>query len=212
MGVPMELNWCGMISEGVTIYDKSRPTCLATALEKARHYVLGCSDLQIAVDHKPLLKIFGDRSLEDIHNTRLRNLKEKTLPYRFQMVYIPGIRNHTSDALSCHPSGNRFPAKLYLQDDYHSDTSKVDPSGITKCHVASLSTTPEDTDGLATALCAAVHHIPITWETLQIATAANAALRLLSEVIRDGPPKARHHMPATIREYFPILQTWTASS
>ena len=53
------------------------------ALEKARHFVLECSDLQIAVDHKPLLKIFGDRSLEDIHNTRLRNL---TLPYRFQTV------------------------------------------------------------------------------------------------------------------------------
>ena len=52
----------------------------ADALEKARHFVLGFSDLQIAVDHKPLLKIFGDRSLEDIHNTRLRNLKEKTLP------------------------------------------------------------------------------------------------------------------------------------
>ena len=259
---------CQRIAEGVTIYDKSRPTCLATdwskdgigywlfqkhcqcpsreilccqegwkvvlvgsrfthsaesryapiegealavadALEKARHFVLGCSDLQIAVDHKPLLKIFGDRSLEDIHNTRLRNLKEKTLPYRFQMVYIPGIRNHTSDALSRHPSGDRFPAKLYLQDDHHSDTSKVDPSGIPKCHVASLSTTPEDTDGLATALCAAVHHIPITWETLQIATAADPALRLLSEVIEDGPPEARHHMPATIREYFPILDSIT---
>ena len=250
---------CQRIAEGVTIYDKSRPTCLATdwskdgigywlfqkhcqcpsreilccqegwkvvlvgsrfthsaesrhapiegealavadTLEKARHFVLGCSDLQIAVDHKPLLKIFGDRSLEDIHNTRLRNLKEKTLPYRFQMVYIPGIRNHTSDALSHHPSGDRFPAKLYLQDDHHSDTSKVDPSGIPKCHVASLSTTL--TDSLLPC-------IPITWETLQIATAADPALRLLSEVIEDGPPEARHHMPATIREYFPILDSIT---
>ena len=48
---------------------------VADALDKARHFVLGCSDLQIAVDHKPPLKLFGDRSLEDISNTRLRNLK-----------------------------------------------------------------------------------------------------------------------------------------
>ena len=36
-------------------------------------------DLLIAADHKPLLKIFGDRSPEAISNNRLRNLKEKTL-------------------------------------------------------------------------------------------------------------------------------------
>ncbi len=80
---------------------------VADALDKARLFVLGCSDLQIAVDHKPLLKLFRDRSLEDIYITCLRNLKEKTLRYLFRMVYIPGVRNHTSDALSCHPSGTR---------------------------------------------------------------------------------------------------------
>ena len=39
----------------------------------------GCKDLIIAVDHKPLLKLFGDRSLDAICNSQLRNLKEKTL-------------------------------------------------------------------------------------------------------------------------------------
>ncbi len=45
---------------------------VADALDKARHFVLGCSNLVVAVDHKPLCKLFGDRSLEDIPNTRLR--------------------------------------------------------------------------------------------------------------------------------------------
>jgi hypothetical protein len=126
------------IEEGVRIFDKSKPTCLATdwsksgigfwlfqkhcqctstdpfccptgwkttlvgsrfthaaevryapvegealavadALDKARFFTLGCEDLIIAVDHKPLLKLFGDRSLDEISNARLRNLKEKTL-------------------------------------------------------------------------------------------------------------------------------------
>ena len=138
------------IQEGVEIFDKSRPTCLATdwsknglgywllqkhcqcpssspfccktgwritlvgsrftsgaesryapiegealavvdALDKARHFVLGCSNLIIAVDHKPLLKVFSNRSLDDIPKPRLRNLKEKSLRYRFRLVHVPGV-------------------------------------------------------------------------------------------------------------------------
>lgn len=56
----------------------------ADALEKARFFVLGCKDLVIAVDHKHLFKIFGDRAMENIPNARLRNLKEKTLRYKFK--------------------------------------------------------------------------------------------------------------------------------
>ena len=41
------------------------------ALNKAKYFVLGCHDLTIAVDHKPLLKLFTDRSLENIPNPRL---------------------------------------------------------------------------------------------------------------------------------------------
>ena len=34
---------------------------VADALERARYFVLGCRDLIVAVDHKPLLKILSDR-------------------------------------------------------------------------------------------------------------------------------------------------------
>ena len=45
---------------------------VAEALQRCRHLVLGCTDLYIAVDHKPLVKIFGDRALADISNARRR--------------------------------------------------------------------------------------------------------------------------------------------
>ena len=63
------------------------------ALEKARYFVLGCENLTVAVDHKPLIKIFGDRSIEQLPNSRLRNLKEKTLRFRFKIMRIPGVKN-----------------------------------------------------------------------------------------------------------------------
>ena len=56
---------------------------VAEALQRCRHFVLGCTDLYIAVDHKLLVKIFGDRALADISNARIRNLKEKTLPLKW---------------------------------------------------------------------------------------------------------------------------------
>ena len=71
---------------------------VADALDKSCHFVLGCRNLTVAVDHKPLVKIFG------IGNTRLSNLKERTLRYGFKMVHIPGVKNKTADALSRHPT------------------------------------------------------------------------------------------------------------
>ena len=90
---------------------------MVDALDKARHYVLGCNNLVIAVDHKPLLKTFGDRSLDQISNPRLRNLKEKTIRYHFRMVHIPGTKNRASDAISRHPTGDLIPPKMQLSDD-----------------------------------------------------------------------------------------------
>ena len=93
---------------------------MAHALDKARHFVLGCKHLTIAVDHRPLLKIFRDRSLDHICNTRLRKPKGKTLRYHFKMVHIPGVKNRASDTLSRHSTGDEHPPKMVLHDDIHS--------------------------------------------------------------------------------------------
>ena len=74
------------------------------ALNKTRHFTLGCPDLTVVVDHKPLLKVLGVRALDDIPNPRLRNIKEKSLRYR--VLPIPGVRNTVADALSRNPVGD----------------------------------------------------------------------------------------------------------
>ena len=89
----------------------------ADALDKARFFVLGCSDLIIAVDHKPLLKVFSDQSLKEISNARLCNLKRKTLRYKFCMVHIPGVRCKAADAVSRHHTGPINPDSKPLPDD-----------------------------------------------------------------------------------------------
>ena len=253
-----KLHICHNIEKGVQIFDKDRPTCLATdwsrdgmgfwltqkhcrcpskdpfccrdgwritlvgsrfthaaesryapvegealavvdALDKARHFVLGCSDLIVAVDHKPLLKIFGDRCLEDIPNPRLRNLKEKTLRYRFRMVYIPGARNLTSDALSRHPSGARSPPRLHLPDDI-SNPNHDCPAN----HDSTVSAISVE-DNLQLALCSAISSIPISWEQLQVATSSDPSLQDLMFCIEEGTPTDRSSLPASIQSYSTVL-------
>ena len=75
---------------------------LCTQLQQSHHCRRSQNILKI-------LKIFSDRCLEAISNTRLRNLKEKTLRYRFHMVHIPAVKKRAADALSRHPSGSHNP-------------------------------------------------------------------------------------------------------
>ena len=59
-------------------------------------YLLGCPSFTIFVDHAPLLKVLGDKSLADIENVRLLKLKMKTLGYNFQIKHIKGLKNHAN--------------------------------------------------------------------------------------------------------------------
>ncbi|KAK3731603.1 hypothetical protein QZH41_004849 [Actinostola sp. cb2023] len=215
------------IEEGVRIFDKSKPTCLATdwskngigywlfqkhcqcastepfccptgwkvalvgsrfthaaesryapvegealavtdALDKARFFVLGCSNLIIAVDHKPLLKIFGDRSLEDISNGRLRNLKEKTLRYRFRMIHIPGVQHKAADAVSRHPTGSTNPDLLKLTDDIAAiDLTLHSIMAGTRCNEPQLESCSHEIDNqLTSSAVSALSTLAITWTEL----------------------------------------------
>ena len=77
---------------------------VVNGLQKCRYFVLGCKDLVVGTNHKPLLKVLGDRRLEDIKNPRLESLKEKTLRYKFKMVHVPGRLQVSPDALSRYAS------------------------------------------------------------------------------------------------------------
>ena len=72
-------------------------------LEQTKYFTQGCPNLIVVTDHKPLTKIFGDRSLDEISNTRLFRLKQKTLQWYFRTEHMPGKTNCIADAMSRHP-------------------------------------------------------------------------------------------------------------
>ena len=73
---------------------------LLLGLEKCSHFILGLPDLLLAVDHKPLVSIFGSSSLESIPNPRLFKMREKALKYRFTPCHVPGKKNVVPDTFS----------------------------------------------------------------------------------------------------------------
>ena len=87
-------------------------------LEQSRFFTQGCDDLFVATDHKPLIKIFGDRTLDEITNSRLFRLKQRTLPWRFKIMHLPGKTNHAADAASRNPTAFRSTSgsELSVQD------------------------------------------------------------------------------------------------
>ena len=96
-----------------TLFSPTEGECLAASfgLTRCRMFTLGCPDLTLAVDHRPLTGILNDRSLESIENPRLLKLKEKTLPFDFKILYVPGSSDaiRTADALSRNASADVEP-------------------------------------------------------------------------------------------------------
>ena len=80
--------------------------CLAVVygLRKCRYFVMGCKDLVVVTDHKPLVGILNDRSLADMDNRHLLLLKEKNLEYKFEIFHVPGRLHVGPDATSRYPS------------------------------------------------------------------------------------------------------------
>ena len=77
---------------------------MAWSLEQTKYFTLGCPNLLVVTDHKPLVLILGDRTLDQIANTCLFRLKQRTLPWHFSILHMPGVSNKAADATSRHPS------------------------------------------------------------------------------------------------------------
>ena len=69
-----------------------------------------CDNSVVVTDHKPLTKILGDRTLDEINSTRLFQLKQRTL-WRFDIAHLPGSTT-VAYAASRHPATSEFFATI----------------------------------------------------------------------------------------------------
>jgi len=68
---------------------------LSWSINHAKSYVLGCSDLLVVTDHKPLLGIFNDRELNTISNPRPQILQHQLISQTYlilRIMYSPSLK------------------------------------------------------------------------------------------------------------------------
>ena len=133
---------------------------IAYALQQTKFFTLGCDSLLVVTDHKPLSKVLGDRTLDEISNTRLLKLKQRTLPWRFTIKHLPGKSNHFANATSRSPVYN--PGDDY---DVFKDEDDIDAE-------------------LAALYVSEVSNIrAITWDMVKTETASDVELSSLMQII-----------------------------
>ncbi|KAK3711280.1 hypothetical protein QZH41_004332 [Actinostola sp. cb2023] len=139
---------------------------VAWGLEQTRYFTQGCDNLIVITDHKPLVKIFGDRTLDEITNSRLFRLKQRTLPWRFDTQHMPGKSNQAADATSRHPSPSGSVNSASLRA----------PNAPDLAESALMAAIRSDTQELGT----------ISWPLLSQETAADTTLSHLLKLTEQG--------------------------
>ena len=202
---------------------------VAWGLAKCKHFVLGCKTLVVAVDHLPLLKLLGDKNLEDIDNPRLENLKEKTLRYNFSLVHVPGRDHSTPDATSRHPTGQEEHMEIggltengdvMLDDDpklmleaIRQEPTEIEVaeallieqtvmgSALSSLSSLSLEETSQDTYTVAS-LNSLQNKEAITWSRVEDASVRDQFTAKLVEMITQGLPEDKEDWPEDLRGLF----------
>lgn len=66
-------------------------------------FTSGVESLNAPVEDEALVVV------DALNNPRLRNIKEKSLRYKFNVIHIPGFLHAVADAISCHSVGDPTP-------------------------------------------------------------------------------------------------------
>lgn len=175
------------------------------SLEHARMFILGCPNLTVVTDHKPLLGLFNDRELGSIENLRVQRFKSRTLHYRFNIKHCPGKWHRGADAVSRYPVEEtpNFPVAALCTEvpDQHEDEHN-DNWDIESC---------EETLNLCT--ISAIHDInnsntdaAITMDILSDTAKDDEPYQLLIKTILNGFPRSRNETPASIRNFWEMRQ------
>ena len=156
---------------------------IAWSLEQTKYFTMGCKNLVVITDHKPLVKIFGDRALNDIQNTRIIRLKQRILPWLFKVQYMPGKTNLAADAAS------RYPTLINELNSHDADFT--DESLL----IASLSND----------VC---HSMAITWEEIAKETRKDKVLSSVTRYIEEAAKCGVCHLPGSAISVESIRVFW----
>ena len=183
---------------------------IAWGLKQTRYFTQGCNDLLVVTDHQPLVKIFGDRTLDEITNGRLFRLKQKTLPWYFETFYLPGITNPASDATSRHPIG---------LPELPEDEEQVIAAAIcrdTRAFISSITVENDPLDKDEVIFIAAIQKsiqtlLSLSWEVIADNTSKDPTLHNVLVAAENGFPDSLRDSNPKISQFWRYRESLYAS-
>ena len=165
------------LSEAETRYAQIEKECLASvwACEKFDKYLCGLDEFRLETDHKPLVPLINNRSLDNVP-LRCQRLLMRLMRYKPVAEYVPGKTLLIADTLSRSP-------QTYTKEvtDTHSEV---------ECYVATvIQGTPAS---------------PSKMESIKMATAADSELQLVIKHVRRGWPEYSGNVPQEVRAYMKV--------
>ena len=170
---PAEKNYAPVEGEALAV---------AWALGQTKFFTMGCNDLLVIVDHKPLVKILGDRRLDEIENPRLFRLKMKTLMWRYEIEYQRGSKNPFADAMSRYPNAYAELASIGMADRQdNSEELFLNSIGIDMEKV-----------------------VAVTWEMVRTESTNDQTICLLKKLVLDGFPGEKSSLQGDTQDFWEV--------
>ena len=169
---------------------------IAWSLEQTKYFTLGCPNLTITTDHKPLLGLLGSCNMDQITNPRLFSLKQRTLLWSFKIVHLPGRDNKCPDAAS------RFPSTYDDDDDDLQASQRVALSAI-RIH-DSVCDAFDDEDLCVSTLGSSKEVRAVTWDCVREETRKDPVMQKLVFFANSMFPSDKSELPDELIPYWPI--------
>ena len=172
-------------------------TAVVEALEKTAYFTLGCSDLTIGTDHKPLISIINDTNLGEIKTPRQQRLKERLMRWRLTATYIPGKLLGGTDALS------RYGIRKHNDDTlYYNSSLAAVTENRESCQII-ISEHEE------TLLAINNSFPPVTRADMVLGTDKDKTLLQVRHLIRNGFPDTKTELTPGTQSYWKVRELLT---
>ena len=161
---------------------------VAWGVNKCRYFLTGLPEFIIRNDHRTLIPILNNKSLNEIDNPRLQRLVEKLRPYRYRAEHVSGVKNCIADALS------RAPVDQPMEEDLLGEEAS---KGIRQIVRRAASCAGIDDDLQETLADPNI-------ERIKDAAKRDTSYQELLENVRNGFPNKICDAPGTVRPYFGV--------
>ena len=183
---------CGsrFVSETESRYSMVELELLAIvwSVKKLRVFLAGLPGFTVVTDHRPLLSILNEQTLDVVESPRIQRLKEKLSMYNFHVEWQQGTKHCIPDALSRFPVRDPRPDDLVDEDEIQQHVKRIQVRSA--CLAGDDDPLPES------------HLVDQNLQRLKEAAAADDEYQTLKRQVEKGFPQTKNKLLPELAQFW----------